>query len=104
MHSRIKTAAGVVMGALLMASVATADTKYVIDRLEITLRSGPDTGNRIITMIPSGQALEVLSTGGDWAEVRLPSGEQGWVLARYLSTEIPKARNLIACPRNTKRC
>lgn len=91
MHSTIKSAAGVVIGILLIASVATAETKYVIDRLEITLRSGPSMSNRVINMIPSGRALEVLSTSGDWSEVKLSNGDQGWVMARYLSNEVPKS-------------
>jgi SH3 domain protein len=91
MHLRIKTAAGIMISLLLWASAATAETKYVIDRLEITLRSGPAMANRIIAMIPSGRALEVLSTSGDWVEVKLPGGDQGWVMGRYLSSEIPKS-------------
>lgn len=91
MHPGIKSAAAIAISILLLVSVATAKTQYVIDRIEITLRTGPSMGNRVIKMIPSGRSLEVLSTSGDWAEVKLPNGDQGWVMARYLSPEVPKS-------------
>ncbi|MEO0974872.1 MAG: TIGR04211 family SH3 domain-containing protein, partial [Pseudomonadota bacterium] len=73
---------------LLALSVpALADTAWVTDRFEITLRSGPSTRNEIRRMLPSGAALEVLEQDADsgYTRVQTASGsEQGWVLTRYL--------------------
>lgn len=70
---------------------AGAETRYVSDALEIDLRSGTSLQHRILRMIPSGTALEVLeedkATG--YTRVRTPSGTEGWILTRYLSASAP---------------
>jgi SH3 domain protein len=70
-----------------------AATAYVTDSFEITLRTGPTTENRIITMLSSGEALEVLETRDDWTHVRFLDSEreqkEGWVLSRYLVNRQP---------------
>lgn len=70
---------------------AGAETRYVSDALEIDLRSGTSLQHRILRMIPSGTALEVLeedkATG--YTRVRTPSGAEGWILTRYLTADAP---------------
>lgn len=70
-----------------------AATAYVTDSFEITLRTGPSTENRIITMLSSGEALEVLETRNDWTHVRFLDSDreqkEGWVLSRYLVNRQP---------------
>ena len=77
----------------LLASAAQAQTRYVSDRLEITLRSGTSTQHSIIRMLPSGTRLEVLQTdaASGYSQVRTSEGTEGWVLTRYLM-ERPAAR------------
>ncbi|MFP5504661.1 MAG: TIGR04211 family SH3 domain-containing protein [Gammaproteobacteria bacterium] len=80
-----------------IALTAQAETRYVSDELEIALRSGTSTQHRILRMVPSGTALQVLqhdaATG--YSRVRTPSGTEGWVLTRYLMTT-PAARERLA--------
>ncbi len=78
---------------LLAAFAAQADTRYVSDQLEITLRAGESTRYKIIRMLPSGTALDVLSVneGNDYARVRSEDGTVGFVLQRQLQEE-PVAR------------
>jgi SH3 domain protein len=80
-----------------IALTAQAETRYVSDELEIALRSGTSTQHRILRMVPSGTALEVLqhdeATG--YSRVRTPTGTEGWVLTRYLMTT-PAARERLA--------
>ncbi|HEY9199888.1 MAG TPA: TIGR04211 family SH3 domain-containing protein [Gammaproteobacteria bacterium] len=70
---------------------ARAETRYVTDELEIDLRSGTSLQHRILRMVPSGTELEILeqdaATG--YTRVRAPSGAEGWILTRYLSTSPP---------------
>lgn len=70
---------------------ARAETRYVTDELEIDLRSGTSLQHRILRMIPSGTELEILeqdaATG--YTRVRAPSGAEGWILTRYLTTSPP---------------
>ena len=82
---------------LLVASAATAQTRYVSDRLEITLRTGTSTQHSIIRMLPSGARLEVLETdaASGYSRVRAADGTEGWVLTRYLMDQ-PAARDRLA--------
>jgi SH3 domain protein len=88
------------MGALtitLATSVAGAESAWVSDRFEITLRSGPSTSNAIQLMLGSGTELEVLDvdTEAGYSLVRTGGGTEGWVLTRYLMDE-PAAREQLA--------
>lgn len=87
--------AAILIGACLVAASvpALAETRYVTDDLEITLRQGESTGHRIISMLKSGTAVEVLSTNKatGYAKVRAPNGKEGFVLSRLLMEEpIPR--------------
>lgn len=72
---------------------AQAQSAWVSDEFEITLRSGPSTTNAIERMLGSGTRLEVLETDADsgYSRVRTMAGTEGWVLTRYLMGE-PAAR------------
>ena len=81
-------------GFLLLFSIhAHADSAWVSDRFEITLRTGPSTSNAISLMLASGTELEVLGVDADsgYTHVRTGGGTEGWVLSRYLMGE-PSAR------------
>ncbi len=78
----------VLFGIFLMAlSTASAETGYVTDILNITLRSGPGINHRVIKNLPSGQALEVVFPGGEWTKVQLADKTEGWVLTRFILHE-----------------
>ena len=70
-----------------------ADTRYVTDTFEITLRTGPSGGHSIQRMIKSGTMLELLERDPDngYSKIRTTGGTEGWVLSRYLMKE-PAAR------------
>jgi len=65
-----------------------AETLYIRE-VEITLRTEPGNGRKIIDMLRAGQSLEVLQSGDTWTNVRLPNGKEGWVLSRYLTSKKP---------------
>lgn len=71
---------------LLLSGNAVAETRYVSDTLEITMRSGKGTSFGITRMLRSGTPVEVLNvdkkTG--YTQVRTKSGKEGWVLSRFL--------------------
>ncbi len=90
----MKTIAWIALiGGLLVTSAGNAAPAWVSDQFEITLRSGPSTGNAIQLMLNSGQRLEVLERDAEsgYSRVRTPGGTEGWVLSRYLMSE-PSAR------------
>ncbi len=86
--------------AVLLAGPALAQTRYITDRYEITLRTGQGTSYQIIRMLPSGTRVEVLNDDPEsgWSQVRLPNGTEGYVLTRMLMTE-PAARDQLAATR-----
>ncbi len=75
---------------LLFPVAALPQTMYVTDLMEITMRTGKGLDRKIIAMPQSGQRVEVLTSEGDWTQVRLPNGKEGWVLSRFLTSSEPK--------------
>ena len=67
-----------------------AQTVYVTDEFEVTMRTGPNVENKIMAMLSTGTKLQVIEEKGDWVLVRSPIGREGWVLKRYASVEVPK--------------
>ena len=74
---------------LMFVPPAYGAPAWVSDQFEITLRSGPSTGNAIQLMVGSGMQLEVLERDAEsgYSRVRTPGGTEGWVLTRYLMNE-----------------
>ncbi|MDH4107332.1 MAG: TIGR04211 family SH3 domain-containing protein [Gammaproteobacteria bacterium] len=89
----IGSALAALLCSLFFGSPVLAETAWVSDQFEITLRSGPSTSNAIQLMINSGTALEVLERDPEtgYSKVRTQGGTEGWVLTRYLMNE-PSAR------------
>src|SRR3569833_2253419 len=67
--------------AAALCTTATAETRYVCDELEVTLRTGQSTQHQIVRMVKSGTAVVVLATDANtgYTKVRTPSGAEGWV-------------------------
>lgn len=102
--NRRKCLALTALGATLALS-AHAETAYINDQLEVTMRSGESTRHSIESMLTSGTALEVLARNDEtgYAQVRLPSGRSGYVLSRFL-TDRPVARDrLLAAEQSLAR-
>ncbi len=75
------------------APCMASERLYVSDSFTITLRTGPSTENKIIKILNSGQALDVLEVQDKWSRVTLVSkdgtGAEGWVLNQYLMERVP---------------
>jgi SH3 domain protein len=80
----------------VVATYANAETRYVTDNMMVPLRSGAGSEFRIInSRITSGTQLQLLDEPpGDWANVRLPSGTEGWMRKQYLQ-RTPVAKTLL---------
>lgn len=81
---------------LLTAASASAETKYVSDRLEITVRSGPGVEYRIIRNLPTGTRVQALEKKDGWSRIKLSEDRDGWVLNRYLASDIPDSKKYMA--------
>lgn len=53
----------------------------------LNVRSGPSTSDSIVASVRRNQRVTLLSRNGEWARIRVASGEPGWVAARYLREE-----------------
>jgi len=82
---------------LFPAGQLLAETRYVTDQLEITMRKGESTRYKIARMLPSGTPVELLGTNEEsgYAKVRTEDGTTGYVLIHQLMEE-PPARDRVA--------
>ena len=74
---------------ILMSASAQAESMYVGEIIEITLRTGPGIDHKVIAMVRSGQTLSVLEPGPEWTKIRLPSEKEGYMLTRFLTNKKP---------------
>ena len=68
-----------------------AETRYVSEVREITLRTGPGAEYKITSMIKSGTPMTVLEQSENWTRVQLTDDKEGWVLTQFLQTKVPDA-------------
>ncbi len=85
----MKFCLSVMVAIMMLSTTVFAETMYVGEIVNITLRTGQGTDHKIIEMIRSGQSVEVLEAGADWSKIRLAGGKEGWVLTRLLTDELP---------------
>ncbi len=81
------------LGLTLISHAGRAEQAYVTNTSKMTLRNGPAVGQGIVTMLEQDQPVEILGSDSGWSQVRLvgPGGKnfEGWVLSRFLTTEVP---------------
>lgn len=73
------------------AAVAAAQTAYVTDSLRLGLHHESDTSGRAFDNLVSGTAIEILERVPNFARVRTPDGQEGWVKSAYLVEQKPAA-------------
>jgi len=81
---------------LVCTGQVIADSRYVVDDLTITVRSGRTNSHQIVKLLHSGEKIEVLSeleeNGKQYAFIKA-GNTTGWVLTQYLSkTKIARDR------------
>ena len=93
----MKQALSILSLLVLLTGTALAESRYVSDRLEITMRSGKSTGHGILRMLRSGTQVQVLETdkASGYSRIKTRSGKEGWVLTRFLMNG-PAARDRLA--------
>ena len=79
---------------LMSCGIVQAQSRYVTDQFQITLRSGESSGHKILRMLPSGEKLTLLSSNSEngYSKVRAADGKVGFVLTRQLM-DVPSARD-----------
>lgn len=74
---------------LLAAPAGAQETVYVTDILQLGLHRAEDTSDSPFRNIVSGTELTVLERSPNYARVRTPDGDEGWVRSFYLISEKP---------------
>lgn len=86
---------GVTAVALLLAGgrPATAEQAWVRGEVRLNIRTGPGNQYRIIGLVKTGDAIDVLERGEDWTKIQIQqedgSTKQGWIPGGYLNSEPP---------------
>ena len=85
----LQALSALVLVVLMLGSAANAQSAWVSDQFEVTLRTGPSTSNAIRLSVSSGTRLEILEqdSASGYSRVRTDGGTEGWVLTRYLMSE-----------------
>ena len=68
-----------------------ADTRYVSDRLIISVRDGQNQDAAVLGYIETAAPVEILEEKEDFLKIRTEDGIEGWVRAQYIVSEKPKA-------------
>jgi SH3 domain protein len=75
---------------LVFSHTVQAETKYVVEYIQVNARTGSSVEHKIVTMLESGQKVEALGVDKDWSHIQLADGKEGWILSRFLTSEEPK--------------
>jgi len=66
------------------------DVVYVNDTLRVGIRAEPVTGANTVSVVKTGEALEILDSGdAKYYKVKTPAGRVGWVSRTYVNKEKP---------------
>jgi SH3 domain protein len=94
MKRSVQWVLAIAIGLLGASAPGWADTVYVSDVIRISIRSGPGNDQKILTVIESGQPMEVLKAGEEWSFIQLPNGTEGYILSRFLTPQPPTRHRL----------
>lgn len=79
------------LGCMVIDSGVYAKGLYVRDRVNVPLKRAPGENSQVIGMASTNDYLTVKEESGEWIKVTTPDGQEGWVSARLLTTETPRA-------------
>jgi SH3 domain protein len=69
-----------------------AETRYVSDKLIISVRDGPNQDDNVLGYIRTGTAVDVLEEKEHYLRIKTEDGLEGWVQTKYVISEEPNGR------------
>jgi len=76
---------------VLLAATSWAENVYVSENIRLTVRKEPGNDKKIVSILASGDQVNVIQFGDEWTKIRLSDDKEGWVLSRFLSTQMPSS-------------
>jgi len=89
MKKWVTTGIAVIIYAVIYYTPVHAEIMYVGDITKLNVRDTRGVKSNIISTLPSGEKVEVITFSSGWTKIRLIDGTQGWVVARYLTSDKP---------------
>ena len=90
----VRSIAALGLLALLVALPAVAEKAWIGGEVRLNLRSGAGNQFRILGVLKTGDALEVLERTEKWTKIRTAAGEEGWIPGGYLDVQPPPTKRL----------
>lgn len=75
--------------ALAASAAGAQETRYITDILQLGLHRAQDTSDSPFQNLVSGTEVSVLERVPNFARVRTPDGQEGWVKSAFLVSEKP---------------
>lgn len=76
--------------AVLLATNAAADTRYISDMLIVNVRSNTTANYQVLERLPSNTPVTFLNEQDNFFRVRTPSGTEGFIARQFVTTQRPK--------------
>lgn len=77
---------------LSLTNFATAEKRYVTDRILLGIHTEANEASTLIKSVPSGTELEVLDTAEGFVQIQLDDGTEGWVSSGFVMEQTPSTR------------
>jgi len=77
---------------LSLTNIASAEKRYVTERILLGIHKEADETSTLIKSVPSGTELEVLDTAEGFIEIKLEDGTEGWVSSGFVMEQTPATR------------
>lgn len=87
--------------AVMSATPLYAEDVYINDQLRVGVRPEPSNSEAPITVVTTGEKLEVLDSDSGYLMVRTSQGVEGWVKEIYTTKDIPAIIQLQELSKNT---
>lgn len=78
-----------------------ADGRKLFATSRVRMRKDADTSSAVVTMLPRGQSVRLISKKGNWRLVSA-GGTTGWVREDYLASSAPTSEVAVAEPKKTQ--
>jgi SH3 domain protein len=77
---------------LSLTSLASAEKRYVTDRILLGIHVEADEASALIKSVPSGTELDVIDTAEGFVKVKLEDGTVGWASTGFVMEQPPASR------------